>query len=173
MFIQSLLEQEHSKAQTMKVVNYVGADKHRFKELMHIFLKGEYRLTQRAAWPMSYCAMRYPELIKPYFDALIKKIQAKDQHPAVTRNILRLFQDVEVPEKHCGLLLDLCLAYMRSEMQATAIRAFSITVASGICQRYPDLKNELILVLEELQQYPQLPAVNHRIKKELKALRAG
>ncbi|MBL7931728.1 MAG: hypothetical protein JNL60_07500 [Bacteroidia bacterium] len=173
MTIQSLLEEGHSKVLTTRIINHVGNDKERFKELMQIFLKGEYRLTQRAAWPLSYCAINNPPFIKPYFGSLIKKMQKGNHHPAITRNILRMFQEIDVPEKYCGTLLDLCITYMTSEMQPTAIRAFAITVAERICRRFPDLKNELRMILDELNQYPQLPAVKHRIKLALKDLRSA
>lgn len=173
MYIQSLLEEGHNKELTTRIVNYVGTNKIRFKELMGIFLKGEYRLTQRAAWPLSYCAENNPAFLKPYFGSLIKKMQEGNHHPAITRNILRMFQEIEVPEKYCGTLLDLCISYMTSEMQPTAVRAFAITVATRISDRFPELKNELIMILDELTLYPQLPAVKHRIKLALKDLRSA
>lgn len=173
MKIQELLEQEHSKLQTTRVTNYVGDNPQRFKELLQIFMKGDYRLVQRAAWPLSYCVMAHPALIKPYYKQLLKKLEAKDQHPAVTRNILRLFQDVDIPDTISAALLDQCFAFMTSELQPAAIRAFAITVAARICAPYPELKKELILVLNELRLYPQLPAVTHRIKKALKDLESA
>ena len=55
-----LLRAEHSKKQTDRIVDYIGADKDRFALLMKLFLQGEYRITQRAAWPrhehlLSFC----------------------------------------------------------------------------------------------------------------------
>jgi hypothetical protein len=47
------LTEEHSKAQCNKIVAYIGNDKKKFAELMKLFFEGEYRITQRAAWPMS------------------------------------------------------------------------------------------------------------------------
>ena len=58
---------EHSKAQTARIVRYVGKDKKKFAELMKLFLEGEYRVTQRSGWPLSICVEKYPELIQPYF----------------------------------------------------------------------------------------------------------
>jgi hypothetical protein len=172
MDIKESLEAEHSKTMTTRIVNYVGDDARRFKALMDLFLKGEYRITQRAAWPISYCVIEHPQFIKPYYAPLMKKMQEQGHHPAITRNILRMFQDLEVPEKYCGTLIDLCIKFMMSELQPTAIRAFSITVACNICKRFPELKQELLLVINDLQNHPQLPAVRHRIKMAIKELRA-
>jgi hypothetical protein len=41
------IPEEHSKKQCDKIVRYIGNDKKRFAELMKLFFKGEYRVTQR------------------------------------------------------------------------------------------------------------------------------
>ncbi|MEI9912473.1 MAG: hypothetical protein WDO71_24165 [Bacteroidota bacterium] len=68
---------EHSKAQTNRSSNGSAAIK-TFDELFGLFLNDEYRVVQRAAWPMSYCVINHPELIKKHFSKLVKK-------PAQTR----------------------------------------------------------------------------------------
>ena len=56
---------EHSKAQCDKIVKYIGCDRSRFAQLVKVFLSGPYRITQRAAWPLSYCVELHPELVRP------------------------------------------------------------------------------------------------------------
>ncbi len=60
------IKKEHSSAQRDKIVNYVGSNPKRFAELVEVYLKGPYRITQRSAWPLSYCIHPHPELIKPH-----------------------------------------------------------------------------------------------------------
>ncbi|MBK7883084.1 MAG: hypothetical protein IPJ81_04200 [Chitinophagaceae bacterium] len=55
---------EHSKAQCIKIVQWVGQFQQRFDELFTLFLNDEYRVVQRAAWPMGNCVMTTPVLIK-------------------------------------------------------------------------------------------------------------
>lgn len=172
MNIRERLEAEHSKTVTLAVVSYIGRDKKRFRELMTILLDGEYRLTQRAAWPLSHVAIEHPELIAPYYAKLIQKLESPNEHPAIARNILRIFQECPVPEKHWGSLIDICFKFIMSETKPAAIRAFAITVASRICRHFPELRNELILMLRELSAIPQLPAVKQRTKLALKELQA-
>ena len=57
---------EHSKAHTHKLVDYVGNNGSRFKALVEVYLAGPYRVTQRAAWPLSICAEQHPNLIAPH-----------------------------------------------------------------------------------------------------------
>ena len=170
MDIKQALIDEHSKPQTLKIVKYVGNDSTRFKELMTIFLNSEYRVTQRSAWPLSEIAIEHPELIKPYFSKLIAKLQKEGEHPAIPRNILRIFQDIDIPVKYHGILIDLCFKFIVEHHHPIAVRAFAITVAVNICRHYPDLKNELVIVLNDLKKYPQQPAITSRIKSAFKRL---
>ena len=52
---------EHSKPQCNKIVQWVGDSQKRFDGLFNLFLNDEYRVTQRAAWPLSYCVIAHPE----------------------------------------------------------------------------------------------------------------
>ena len=40
---------EHFKKQTTKIVQWIDADQDKFDQLVELFLRGEYRVTQRAA----------------------------------------------------------------------------------------------------------------------------
>lgn len=170
MDIEKRLREEHSKSLTMAVVDYIGNDKKRFKCLMDLFLNGEPKLIKRAAWPLSYAAIAHPELIKPYLGKLIIKLQQTDNHPSVPRNILRIFEEIMIPEKYEAYLVDCCFSILVSATDPIASKAFAITVATKICKKYPDLKNELRLHLEHMQNYPLAPAIKVRIKRAIKEL---
>ena len=49
MNLHAAILKEHTKAQTDRIVKYVGNDPKRFAELMQLFLKGEPRVVQRSA----------------------------------------------------------------------------------------------------------------------------
>ena len=73
MNLQEEILKEHSKAQCLKIVQWVGNSQQHFDELFHLFLTGDYRVTQRAAWPLSYCVEANPSFIKKNFSKLIKQ----------------------------------------------------------------------------------------------------
>lgn len=170
MNIKERLEAEHSKTLTIAIVNYVGEDKLRFKMLMDIFLGSDYRLTQRSAWPLGYIALEHPKLLTPYFSRFIKKLDDPSAHPGIFRNIFRVLQGIEIPEKYQGMVVDRAFKAIMSETQPAAVRAFAITTAANICRQYPELKQELLVILQELNAFPQLPSLRSRIKKALKDL---
>ncbi len=140
---------EHSKRQTMAIVEFIGDDPKRFAELMKLFFAGEYRLTQRAAWPMNYCAERHPALILPYLPKLLDCLERKDMHDAVRRNVVRLLQYIEIPKRLMGRTYAHCVDLLDDADQPVAVRVFAMTVAARIAKAEPDLMNELKLIVRK------------------------
>src|SRR6201995_2388960 len=138
MLLEKLLREEHSKKQCDRIVEYIGKDKDRFAELMRLFFKGEYRVTQRAAWPMSYVVRLHPAMITPYFKPLLDNLDKEGIHVAVIRNTLRLLQDVEIPAKYQGRIMNRCFEYVAAPETPIAVKAFSLTVLQNLSKKYPD-----------------------------------
>ena len=152
MNIREALLVEHSKSQTMKIVNYVGVNAERFAELMSLFLGDTYRLSQRAAWAVNYCAENHPELVKPYFSKLVAQLERDDVHVAVRRNVARMLQFIDIPKRFEGRVFDACYKLVDDPHQPVAVRVFSLTVAARIARNSPDLLGELRLVAAK---YPE------------------
>lgn len=162
----NLLEEilrEHSKEQCNKIVKWVGNSQQRFDELFHLFLTGEYRVTQRAAWPISYCVEIHPAFIKKNFAKLISNLQRPNRHNAVKRNTVRLLQYVDIPKKLQGRVMDICFGYVASPGEAVAVKAFSLTVLGNLAKLYPDIIPEIKLLIEE-----QLPNQTAAFKSRAK-----
>src|SRR5688572_25909986 len=122
MDIREALLKEHSKSQCRQIVDYIGNDKKKFAELMLLFFGDEYRVTQRAAWPLSYCVQQHPDLITTYFDRLLNIMQKPGVHHAVTRNITRLLQDIKIPKKYHGRIMTMCFDFISDINTPVAVK---------------------------------------------------
>jgi hypothetical protein len=159
---------EHSKKQCYKIVRWVGTSQKRFDELFQLFLTGEYRVIQRAAWPVSYCVIAHPRFIQPNFSKLIKNLYRDGLHNSVKRNSIRLLQHIDIPEKFQGEILEICFNYISSPAEPVAVKAFSLTVLANLAKLYPEILPELKLVIEE-QLLHQTAAFKSRAKKILES----
>ena len=169
MNLEKELLKEHSKAQGNKIADYVIKDKKRFDNLMEIFFKADYRLNQRAAYSMNICYDKKPELITPYIEKLIFNLKKEGLHDAVKRNTIRILQFIQIPAELEGEIYDICFNYLTSMDEPIAIKAFSMRVLANICKSYPELKNELIPVIEDLLPHGS-SGIKNRGKKILKEL---
>jgi len=140
---------EHSKAQCNRIVKWVGSSQQRFDELFSLFLHDEYRVVQRAAWPVSYCVSAHPKLIGKHWSELIENLQKPDLHDAVKRNTIRFLEDIEIPEEYHGEILNLCFGYLESPSEPLAVKAFSMSVLGNLAKYYPEIIPELKLIIED------------------------
>ncbi len=160
---------EHSKAQTMKIVKFIGDDSKKFKELMNLFFNDEYRVVQRSAWIVNNCAGNHPELIKPYLKKMIDYLQ-KPVHDAVRRNTIRILQFIDIPKNLTGKAANVCFNLLQSKDEPVAVKVFSMTVLGKLCKTEPGLKNELQLLIEDQLPY-STAGFRSRAKRILKELK--
>lgn len=164
-----MLEGEHSKVQCNRIVAYIGNDAGRFSELVSEFLAGPYRITQFAAWPMSYAVVANPELVKPHLGSLIKVLGTPGIHDAVKRNILRLLPSVDIPKGRREKLIELCFGFLTNQKEPVAVQVFAMEVLGKLIDPYPELRRELALIIEDQLPYAS-PGYRSRGLKILKKI---
>ena len=157
---------EHSKENCNIIVLWIGVNQERFDELFYLFLNDQYRVVQRAAWPLSYSVIEHPFLIKKHFGKLLKNLSRPNLHDSVKRNTVRLLQHVEIPKKYQGLVMDICFDYIISPEEPVAVKAFCLTVLEKLSRQYPDIIPEIKLVIEQQFEHETI-AFQTRAKKLL------
>lgn len=164
------LQKGFNKATCDRIVTYVGNDQERFSVLVDAFLNSEYRITQRAAWPLSYSVKKHPNLIEPHLKNIITNLKKPNLPDAVKRNTVRFLQFIEIPKSLHGIALDNCFKLLQDKKEPIAIKVFSMTVLANLVNEYPELKRELIDIIEDQMPYGSAGFIS-RGKKVLKQLR--
>ncbi len=163
---------KHSREQAEKIAKWIGNKPDRFASFIHLFLHDEYRVAQRAAWVLSVVAEKHYELAKPWLPQMIAKMQEPGVHVAVKRNVVRILQFLEIPEELQGDVMNVCFDMLADPKETIAVRAFSMTVLANLSKYYPDIKQELIAIIEDQLEQGASPGFIARSKKLLKELRA-
>ncbi|WP_336515104.1 hypothetical protein [Pollutibacter soli] len=160
---------EHSKAQATKIVSYVGEDQNRFDQLVDLFLHDEYRVVQRAGWPLSTITIAHPKLVKKHLKKIVSYCTKEGLHGAVKRNIVRLLQFVTIPKSMQGEVMDTCFRFVESPDEAVAVKAFSLTVLCNLAKDHPEIIPEIKMLIED--QLPhQTAAFASRASKVLREM---
>jgi len=126
--------------------------------------------SMRASWLMLHASFFYASLVRKEIPYILKFLSQKDIHTGAIRNSIRILQELDIPQKHCAKAFDICISRSKNAAMPHAVRAFSINVLTLICKKYPDLSPEVLLVLNELESFPQPPSIAHCVKKAKKAL---
>lgn len=165
----SLLQKPCTKLQATEIISWVGSNQNRFNELFKIFIVGNTRIVQRAAWPLSYCVINHPKLIDKYYKKLILLLDKPNMPAAIRRNILRIFDQIkQLPKAHHGAIMDACFRYIEDPNEAIAAQAFALGILSKLSKVYPEIKPELYLIIENRMENAT-PAFTSRAKKILSA----
>lgn len=160
---------EHSKKQVLKIAAWIGNDEARFRQFLFIFLNDEYHVVQRISWVLSVVAETYPKLVEKNMGRIVKRLDDKDIHVAVKRNVVRVMQFLKIPVRYRARVFDHCIRYITDPKETIAVRCFAMTVASKIVKQYPELISELEQTINLLIK-DSTPGLRARAKNVLKDL---
>lgn len=159
---------EHSKANVLHIAQWIGNNPKRYAQLATIFLEGDYRVSQRAAWILSHSADQHPLLILPHLKKFLA-FAVNPPHVAVKRNVLRVMTLIDIPEDLEGEVYDLCFGIVQNHEEDIGVRAYAISIIGAIALKYEELKSEVRALLISFQEHAS-PALRSRSKKVLKEL---
>lgn len=157
-------------------INLIAAnaikDKKLLEQLMNFFTNNEDvkdKLPQRAAWVLSHVAEENIEALKPYTKIIVEQLNKENVHNSITRNAVRILQDLEIPEAFHGDVMNTCFQLIEKPSTPAAIKAFSLTTLFNLTKYYPEIKPELKLIIKELWDN-ETPAFKSRGRQILAAL---
>ena len=127
-------------------------DEDSFQSLMNCYFDKNLRICQGASWIVGTIADTQPQKLYPYIKRMIESLE-NPLHDAIIRNTVRAWQFMEIPEEYKGEVYEKCFSYLINPKYAVAIRAFSMTVCANICKSYPELKDELIIAIQENYEF--------------------
>ncbi len=142
-----------SKAEKDKLVKHIGTDAQRFAVLVNVLVQGPSRVTERAAWLLSYCVENHPTLVKTHLKTLVPLLSKPDASDAVKRNLLRMMQFISLPKAQQGKVIDCCFTFLSNPKERIAVRVFAMTVLGRLANEIPELANELIPLIEDQMPY--------------------
>lgn len=155
MHLREALAAEHSKAQTLRIAEFIGDSRARFGELVRILTGDDRMLAQRAAWVVTQCAETNPETVLPSLEKLLEQLRQPNLHDAIKRNTMKVASMLEVPDDIAGLAAGIAFDLLASPEEAVAVKANAMGVLEKLCLREPALADELRLAIE--QQLPLNP----------------
>jgi hypothetical protein len=140
---------EHSKSHALLIANYACQSKSHFRELIQCFLDEENKIAQRAAWSVRWAAKTKPEMMYVHIKDLVQVLQRQNVHDAVIRNSVRVLQDIDIPKKYHGEVMEICFLFLQKPLTPVAIKVFSLTTLFNLSKLYPEIRPELKMSIED------------------------
>ena len=131
------------------------------KALYHLLSDTDRRVANNAAWVLSCSDGKVMRSLLRYQNQLIDLlIGTKDK--SFSRMLFSILRRQTFEKSNLRTdFLDFCLNEIVNSNQAIAIRAHAIYVSYSLCKAYPELLNELFMMLQMLESESLSPGLRH------------
>jgi hypothetical protein len=149
-----LILSDSSRSLMDYAASMVGDDKQLFGEMMVLAYRPEHPLCMRAARVADLCCEKHPGLIRPYLVQLVR-----DLPELKNMSVKRIFMHILIrhswveDEEAMSKLIDTLFKWLMDDAQSVAVKAYAIVILENIANLLPDLKSEMIVVLEETMPF--------------------
>jgi len=131
------------------VVDKIEEDPDRFEEVWKLSVQDTSPLSMRASRVIWLLARKHPYFIEPHVQEIIESLKVIKSE-GVKRNFVNILSLVSIPPQYSGILFDMCLQWIDSTTESIAVRANAMSILYSISNTEPDLKPELISILETI-----------------------
>jgi hypothetical protein len=168
MNIKSELMKPYSWENSLKLVDHMVKRPDQLKILISLLYDDNSRLSHKAANIVKLTAEKNPSLLSPYIGQFANMLESTVPD-ALKRDALRILQFTPIPVRLQGKIAEACFGFL-SSTAPVAIKAFSLSVLSGIAKQEPSISRELQIIIETQIVFAS-PAFVSRAKKVLHQLK--
>ena len=147
MNIEESIFRDRSNDNIKKIASYILDNPNKLKALWFLIKEGSSSMQMRASWVLTKAVEKNVSLLDSYEDALIDLITSTN-NLGLKRNLLRSVYHSKLHGKNYSILFDLGCCEFANPNNPVAVRMFSLRVANKIVHIIPELKDELVVLME-------------------------
>lgn len=140
-----------------------------FDILMSLALHHPKQRSWRAAYLVDKIHDEVPGMVIPYLPVIIEKLKIED-NASKRRHWLKLISMNPVDKQYFGFLFDYCINIFTSAKEAIAVRVHAMQILFNISEQEPDLKPEVLQIIEHEIEYHSTAGIRSRGHKLAKKL---
>jgi hypothetical protein len=169
MNFEAQLLSELSRKNIDYIIHVVGDNQELFDEILSLMLLNKNPLSPRAAWVLEGSCLKHPFLIQSHLGKIIRDLKTYT-HPGTQRNVLKILSRSEIPEKWEGFITDVSFEWLSDPSRPVAIKMYCMVILTNMLTKYPELKDELRVVIEN-QLHTGSPGFKSRGRKVLSIIK--
>ncbi len=167
-YLENELSLNPSKLNTLRITNYLISNPNKVNDLYKLFDHENNKIKWKAAWVFEHVFFEKSELTNPFISDLVLNF-SKYKHNGVKRHISKILAYSEINELIDGNFINYCFDLICNTEIPVAIKSHVMQILFNITKKYPDIKPELKLVLEEQIPYNSV-GFKSKAKKLIKLL---
>ena len=150
------------------MISFLNSHPEYFKEAIELAVSDKQPLSWRAAWLLHSCTKKNDNRIKNHVKSIIKTLPTKkDGHQ---RELIKILFIMELKEEDEGVLFDICVTLWENVSKRPSVRYTAMMFILKIAEKYPDLTQEIILLLQDQYLETLSPGIRYSIYRMKKGL---
>ncbi|HPF52551.1 MAG TPA: hypothetical protein PK335_13300 [Draconibacterium sp.] len=151
------------------VLHHLDANPSFLQSFINYALYNEHRNSWRALYIIDKLYDKHPDWIEPYVPEMIERLKTETHH-GKKRHLLKLISQNKIHIENSGFLIDYCLRVFTSSGEPVANRVHAMQVLYNISEEEPDLKPELLEIIQQEIEFHPTPGIRSRGTKLAKKL---
>lgn len=165
---EAVLNRTCGKTDVQAVANIVCQHPELINEVWMV-AKSATQYAWRAVWALSHINEKNSALLEPYLPE-ITRMMVGATNLSLKRELLKILLQHPLPDDPSGELLDCSLALITSKLVPVGLRMYAMEMVAAYCDRYPDLKNEFVAILEDIMAEPPSVGMKGRASRLIQRL---
>ena len=149
----------------------VGDDPVLFEAVLALALDQKKQVSMRAARVADLACEKHPDLVRPHLTKIVRVL------PKVTdTSVRRIFLHILLrhpwveDDEGMGRLVDTLFRWLADDVQPTAVKAYSLYLLEELTMLMPELRNELLVTLQECVPNWHTAALRNLGRKSIRKL---
>jgi len=156
----------HSYKENM--ISYLKKNPLCFEEAVELSVSDNQPYAWRAAWLLWSCIETNDPKIVRHVDKILNCISKKqDGHQ---RELIKILLEMELSDRQEGILFDICVSLWEQIGKKPSVRFTAFKFINKLVKKYPDLRNELLMLTQSHYLDSLSPGVNRSITKMIKSI---
>jgi hypothetical protein len=141
-----------------------------FPMLIEMAMEENERVNWRASWAADKINESIPGIAADWIPKLTEALPGLN-HNGKKRQYLKLISLYPISERFESFLFGYCLDKLTSETEDVSVRVYAMQILYNISEKEPELKEELLQIIEQEMEYRPTPGILTRGKKLASLLR--
>ncbi len=145
-----MMSRIHSTEEITMVARSAAVNESLLSQLVTLSSSPVKRVGFMSSWALSKVSDINPKVMVPFLAMMIDALPGVPNE-SVQRSFMRIIMKSDIgsiPESHHARLIEYCLSALRAVNGPVAPKAYGMEILASFCERYPDMINEVVGVVQ-------------------------
>lgn len=135
------------KKAVLKLIDAINFDTEGIDQIYALTCHDNHKVQWHAAWVFEHIYFANTNMLQHYLPDIIKRLPHVESD-SIKREFCKILSFSQINKLIDGDFINTCFDWLMSEKIPVAVKAHCMQILYNVCEEYPDLRSELVQVIE-------------------------